>query len=127
VAADSLPAAGLPARAFPAALPATALGRMASCGGAISRAAAGVTSRSRTTSAAGLSSRRPWKDGCRILPSDVHSLNVTSATSSGRTQWGLPTPVGRSSKGDVGCSSVVSRFLRSRSVWPVNPVPTLPT
>src|SRR4051812_33866396 len=41
---------------------------------------------SRTTSFAGLSSRRPWNDGCRRRSSEVHSLNTISPTSSGFTQ-----------------------------------------
>src|SRR3954465_3637179 len=39
-----------------------------------------------TTSFAGLSSRRPWNDGCRSWPSDVHSVNSISPTRSGFTQ-----------------------------------------
>ncbi len=46
------------------------------------------TSRSRRTSAAGLSSRRPWKTAWRTRPAGVHSVNDTSATHCGRTQCG---------------------------------------
>jgi hypothetical protein len=43
-------------------------------------------SRSRTTSLARLSARRPRYTGCRISPAMVHSVNFTSATKDGLTQ-----------------------------------------
>src|SRR5688572_2289291 len=42
----------------------------------------GVAS-SRTHSLGVLSFRRPWKAGCRIFPSGVHSVNSTSPTRCG--------------------------------------------
>ena len=38
------------------------------------------------TSAAFLSSLKPWKEGCRIWPSSVHSVKVTSQSKTGLTQ-----------------------------------------
>jgi hypothetical protein len=75
-----------------------------------------------------LSSRRPWKDGCRIFPSEVHSVNATSHTSSGRTQWAfLPShPAGRGVKGHSCVASGSSRARSARATAFVNPVPTLP-
>ena len=54
------------------------------CGAA--RRSASCAGCSRTTSRARLSSRRPSNDGWRSVPSRVHSVNVTSPTSSGLTQ-----------------------------------------
>src|SRR5688500_930228 len=61
-------------RGSSAAAPALVLVPGADCTGAGS---------SLTISAAGLSWRSPLKDGCRSLPSPVHSPKATSATSSG--------------------------------------------
>src|SRR4051812_21157459 len=49
--------------------------------------AGGAFARSRPTLRASLSSRRPWYDAWRMLPSGVHSVNTISATRVGRTQW----------------------------------------
>ena len=46
----------------------------------------GAFARSRPTSLACLSSRRPWNDAWRMLPSGVHSANAISATRRGLTQ-----------------------------------------
>ena len=82
---------------------------------------------SRTTSRAFLSWRSPWKEGWRRRPSLVHSVNATSATSSGRTQCARVTPGMRErSKGEVGCARAASRRRRSSSSFEVKPVPTLP-
>src|SRR5499426_3616616 len=81
---------------------------------------------SRTTEAAGLSLRRPRKDGWRIRPSSVHSLKLTSATSSGLTQCGRPTPAGGVAKRHVSRSRGRRRLVSSRNVFSVNPVPTFP-
>ncbi len=83
---------------------------------------------SRTTSFAGLSSRKPWNDGCRKRPSDVHSVNSTSATSSGFTQVTprRSLPVG----GFLNGGSSIGRFFSSEAICfndcDVNPVPTRP-
>ena len=55
---------------------------------------------------AGLSVRRPWKLGCRKMPSCVHSANRISATSLGITQWApfASYPVGGFTNGGVGRS-----------------------
>src|SRR5438270_11553437 len=83
---------------------------------------------SRTTSSAGLSSRRPWNDGCRRRSSEVHSLNSTSPTSSGFTQV-TPRPLyplGGFLNGDLSTFRLLSSDKSSRSDCAVNPVPTLP-
>src|SRR5699024_1355782 len=81
---------------------------------------------SRTTSRASLSVRRRWTLGWRSWLADVHSVNATCATSSGRTKC---TPTDGSFPrvhGERCTSSGVSRECRARSTCWLNPVPTLP-
>src|SRR5690625_1826009 len=59
----------------------------------------GDCARSRPTSSAALSSRRPRKRGWRNLSSSVHSVKAISATSSGETQW-TPDSRTRPEKGE---------------------------
>src|SRR5207237_1951306 len=56
------------------------------------------TGRSRTTSAAFLSSLNPWKDGWRKVPSCVHSVKAISATNCGLTQY---TPLASKPRGGL--------------------------
>ena len=75
-----------------------------------------------------LSSRSPWNVGWRRLPSRVHSVKATSATSSGFTQWlrRASAPRGGFLKAGFSISSLSSRLRRSRRVRSLKPVPTLP-
>ena len=94
------------ARSAPALRPAARAGAGPASGGFGGRRVASGGSpapRSRTTSAAGLSSRSPLKTGWRSWPSPVHSVKATSATSAGDVQC---TPrawraAGGSAKGGV--------------------------
>ena len=73
------------------------------------------------------SSRRPIYVGCRSLPSAVHSVNFTSATSCGRIQCGRSFGRGRTRNGDSGVSSGFSSAATLRKVFPSKPVPVWPT
>ena len=83
---------------------------------------------SATTSPAGLSSRSPLKLGWRMPPSRVHSVNSTSATSSGRTQctvfWAFSRPA---VKAGASNRRSCSRAASAVSDFSSKPVPTLPT
>src|SRR5207249_11779572 len=82
---------------------------------------------SRTQSSGCLSSRNPRKVGWRIPPSSVHSVNRTSQTSFGSTQW-WPRPAGVPvSNGEVARASGASLLATSASVGSSNPVPTFET
>jgi hypothetical protein len=59
------------------------------------------------------------------LPSEVHSVNATSHTSRGFTQWPF-TPRGISWKGAFDVSSARNLSLRVRKLGSSKPVPTLP-
>src|SRR4051794_25085886 len=58
---------------------------------------------SRTTSVATLSSLNPTNAGCLSAPASLHSVNFTSATSRGSTQWAplASYPRGGFTKGGV--------------------------
>src|SRR6516162_353086 len=98
-----------------------------------------TTTYSRTTSFASLSVRSPRKTGWRSWSSDVHSVNLTCATSTGLTQWQrfitagvIPSPhlprdfSGRLMNGQVArlifcnCASMLARSFSEK------PLPTLP-
>src|SRR4029078_1253181 len=87
-----------------------------------------VAATSLTTDFGGLSRRRPWHDGWRILPSEVHSVDSTSPTHSGRTQCAFrpSQPAGGGVNGDSGTSILFNCRRRSRAIFVVKPVPTLP-
>src|SRR5437763_1067353 len=85
----------------------------------------GAAGFSRTVSIGDLSARRPWKLGWRSLPSLVHSLNRTWATSRGFTQCasrsrGAPRTSGRSTSSFRSSRKSSARCLEEK------PVPTLP-
>src|SRR6185312_9949197 len=87
-----------------------------------------AAARSRTTSAAFLSSRRPMNDGWRSVPSLVHSVNAISATSDGFTQCTSrpAAPRGGSTTGAVFTSSGESFAASAVNVFVSKPVPTRP-
>jgi hypothetical protein len=91
-------------------------------------AAATRSARSRTTSRAFLSSRSPWNDGWRSVPSRVHSVNDTSPTSVGLTHVARrpSAPVGGFTKGGRSARFLSSSRRISASDASLNPVPTLP-
>ena len=94
------------------------------------RISSGIGARSRCTSLASLSSRRPWYTGARSRPSCVHSAKRTSATSRGSTQTTSPfrtfgifgTSANGGSSVRSGFSLSSSRLISASS----KPVPTLP-
>src|SRR3954471_14100619 len=83
--------------------------------------------RSRTTSRAVLSSRKPMKRPCRSFPCVVHSMNATCTTTSGLTQCarmrGRPAAL---VKGLLGISISLSRARNPSNCCVSKPVPTLP-
>src|SRR6185312_1491918 len=81
---------------------------------------------SRVTVLASLSSRVPRNTGCLSSPSAVHSLNLTSTTSVGRTQCAGSLGLGGFANGDVLRSNFASCACTSRSDWWSNPPPTWP-
>src|SRR5436190_739697 len=81
---------------------------------------------SRTTSSARLSSRSPRNTGCRISPPDVHSVNLTSATSRRFTQVVTASSFTRAANGDDGACSFESLSWSCSSVTCEKPVPTWP-
>src|ERR1700730_2436481 len=108
------------------------LGLVAALGGSLTAVADVVPvswmGRSRTTSAAFLSSLSPWKDGWRKVPSCVHSVKAISATNCGLTQC---TPLASNPRGGVTKGLELfappARVRRSdASILSLNPVPTLP-
>jgi hypothetical protein len=116
------------AAAFPD-LPATAAAPRARFGGAAGAVSSATCAGfSRTTSRGRLSSRNPWNDGCRNVPSRVHSVNDTSPTSCGLTQCArrASAPVGGFAKGGSSAASAASCDDRRFSVASSKPVPTLP-
>ena len=88
--------------------------------GARHSVAAAVAGFSASTSAAGLSSRRPLNAACRTMPSPVQPANSISATSSGSIQWilaslrGAPAPV----NGDFVAAAAFRRGRSARRPWP---------
>ncbi len=92
----------------------------------VARTGAGVSA---STSAAGLSSRRPLNEAWRMEPSPVKPAYWISATSSGRTQWtpaaffGAPLPL----NGLTSVSSAVSRGMICATTSRPKPVPMRPT
>src|SRR5690606_16197673 len=85
-----------------------------------------VNQNSLTTSAADLSTRRPWKTGWRTLPSSVISEYLTLHTSTGSTQVMSGVSLIGTSSGDVLRFKGTSFLYISPSVLVENPVPTLP-
>src|ERR1700682_128756 len=108
------------------------LGLVASLAGSLTALADVVpvscTGRSRTTSAAFLSSLNPWKDGWRKVPSWVHSVKAISATNCGLTQCTplASKPRGGLTKGLELCDRPSSLRRSDASILSLNPVPTLP-
>src|ERR1700712_5657611 len=94
----------------------------------------GALARSRPTDLASLSSRRPWYDAWRTLPSGVHSAKLISATSLGLTQWscaaGLVSQrvdrVVPTGNGDFSLTSGASLERSSTASDELQPVPTRP-
>ena len=80
---------------------------------------------SRVIDAASLWVRRPWNTGWRMRPSLVHSVNATSATRLGLTQWPF-TPRGAVSKGGFELPSAARFCFNERNPSSSKPVPTLP-
>ena len=89
-----------------------------------------IDGRSRCTSSASLSSRRPWYTGARSLPSCVHSAKRTSATSSGSTQTTSPLRTfgifGTSANGESSRRSGFKRASSRAISASSKPVPTFP-
>src|SRR5438270_10371789 len=79
-----------------------------------------------TTARGSLSSRRPLNEGCRRVPSRVHSLNSTSPTSLGSMNVGFLSRGVCVSKGLSGRSSGFISLRSSSSSLSVKPVPTWP-
>jgi hypothetical protein len=90
---------------------------------------AALASFSASTSAAGLSSRKPLKEAWRIMPAPVQPASSISATRAGRAQCMLPSfsELVPAAKGLTLLSNCFSRGMTSRTVPASKPVPTRPT
>ncbi len=82
-----------------------------------------------STSAAGLSSRRPLKAAWRIEPSPVHPANSISATSVGSSQCALRVSAGSvlRSNGVLSRAAAFSLGMMAATVLAEKPVPMRPT
>ena len=75
---------------------------------------------SRTTSSGLLSPRSPRNRGCRSIPSLVHSVNATCATSAGSTQCAVRSRTG-SANGDGSPASARPAVRAAPAATPVAP------